>query len=210
MQNENSPSMNGLPWKFYKAMLDTIGDDFAAWHMRPSPQDFNQGLFKFIPKNSSRDSTGGWKHITFLEVAYNTLSKAIALQVHNVVQREQTSFVWGFISDTMISTWEAIEWARVSGQEAIFLKIDPQGLASYHLVFHHWNVDLYRISLSMWCADMINTLFSSASAFVSMKISLSLCILLHWSIQHGCPPFKLIWYIKMDSSKDFLEKPTPS
>ena len=118
--------------------------------------------------------------------------------------------MWGFISDTMISTWEAIEWARVSGQEAIFLKIDPQGLASYHLVFHHWNVDLYRISLSMWCADMINTLFSSASAFVSMKISLSLCILLHWSIQHGCPPFKLIWYIKLDSSKSFLEKPTPS
>jgi hypothetical protein len=72
-----------------------------------------------------------------LEVAYNTLAKAIALQVHNVVQREQTSFVWGFISDTMISAWEAIEWARVSGQEAIFLKIDPQGLASYRLVFHH-------------------------------------------------------------------------
>ena len=33
--------------------------------------------------------------ITLLEVAYNTLAKAIALQVHNVVQREQTSFVWG-------------------------------------------------------------------------------------------------------------------
>jgi hypothetical protein len=72
-----------------------------------------------------------------LEVAYNTLAKAIALQVHNVVQREQTSFVWGFISDTMISAWEAIEWARVSGQEAIFLKIDPQGLGSDRLVFHH-------------------------------------------------------------------------
>jgi hypothetical protein len=60
-----------------------------------------------------------------LEVAYNTLAKEIALQVHNVVRREQTSFVWGFILDTMISAWEAIEWARVSGQEAIFLKIDP-------------------------------------------------------------------------------------
>jgi hypothetical protein len=69
-----------------------------------------------------------------LEVAYNTLAKAIALQVHNVVRREQTSFVWGFISDTVISAWEAIEWARVSGQEAIFLKIDPQGLGSDRLV----------------------------------------------------------------------------
>jgi hypothetical protein len=64
-------------------------------------------------------------HITLLEVAYNTIAKAIALQIHNVVRREQTSFVWGFISDTMISAWEAIEWARVSRQEAIFLKIDP-------------------------------------------------------------------------------------
>jgi hypothetical protein len=59
MQNENSPSMNGLPCKFYKAMWDTIGDDFVAWHLRPSPQDFNQGLIKLIPKNASRDSTGG-------------------------------------------------------------------------------------------------------------------------------------------------------
>jgi hypothetical protein len=57
MQNENSSSMNGLPCKLYKAMWATIGDDFAAWHMRPSPQDFNQGLFKLIPKNASRDST---------------------------------------------------------------------------------------------------------------------------------------------------------
>jgi hypothetical protein len=76
-------------------------------------------------------------HITLLEVAYNTLAKAIALQVHNVVRREQTSFVWGFISDTMISAWEAIEWARVSGQEVIFLTIDPQGLGSDRLFFYH-------------------------------------------------------------------------
>jgi hypothetical protein len=70
-------------------------------------------------------------------MAYNTLAKAIALQVHNVVRREQTGFLWGFISDIVISAWEAIEWARVSGQEAIFLKIDPQGLGSDRLVFHH-------------------------------------------------------------------------
>ena len=41
--------------------------------------------------------------ITLLKVAYNNLAKEIALKVHNVVRREQTSFVWGFILDTMIS-----------------------------------------------------------------------------------------------------------
>jgi hypothetical protein len=53
--------------------------------------------------------------ITLLKVAYNNLAKEIALKVHNFVRREQTSFVWGFILDTVISAWEAIEWARVSG-----------------------------------------------------------------------------------------------
>jgi hypothetical protein len=75
--------------------------------------------------------------ITLLEVAYNTLAKEISLKVHNVVRREQTSFVWGFILDIVISAWEAIKWARVSGQESIFLKIDPQGLGSDCLVFYH-------------------------------------------------------------------------
>jgi hypothetical protein len=54
----------------------------------------------------------------------------------------------------------------VSGQEAIFLKIDPQGLASYHLVFHHWNVDLSRISLSMCWHDK-HTFFQCLSICIN-------------------------------------------
>ena len=51
--------MDGFPCDFYKVMWGMVGDDFVAWHMMPSPQDFNHGLFKLIPKNSSSDSIGG-------------------------------------------------------------------------------------------------------------------------------------------------------
>ena len=37
MQNGKSPSMNGLPYEFYKVMWDIVGYDFVAWHINPSP-----------------------------------------------------------------------------------------------------------------------------------------------------------------------------
>jgi hypothetical protein len=44
---------------------------------------------------------------------------------HKIVCQEKTSFVPGhFILDMVISTWEALEWTRESGQHSLFLKID--------------------------------------------------------------------------------------
>jgi hypothetical protein len=64
-----------------------------------------------------------------LRVAYKIMAKAIVLRVRDVAKkiecREQTGFVQGwFILDTMLSAWEAMEWARESSQQALFLKID--------------------------------------------------------------------------------------
>lgn len=54
--------------------------------------------------------------------------KAVALRVRDVarkiVRREKTGFVQGRFIETVISAWEAMEWARDTGQQALFLKID--------------------------------------------------------------------------------------
>ena len=47
-----------------------------------------------------------------LGVSYKTVEREIALQVHNIVQREHTGFMKGFILGTMISSWETMEWGR--------------------------------------------------------------------------------------------------
>lgn len=119
MQNGKSPGMDGLPCEFYKAMWDTVGDDFRilaseAFSLGHFTESFNQGFLKQIPKNASRDSIGGWRPITLLRIAYKILPKAIALRIRNVarniVRREQIGFVQGrFILDTVISAWEAMD-----------------------------------------------------------------------------------------------------
>lgn len=101
-------------------MWDTIGDDFCclvveAFSTMVLIKSLNQGLTKLISQNAATDSIGRWRPITLLSVAFEILDRAMALYIctiaRKVVQQEQLRFVPGqFILDTVILSWEAMEW----------------------------------------------------------------------------------------------------
>jgi hypothetical protein len=73
--------MDGLPCEFYKAMWDTIGDDFCSLAFKVFSFGWlfvflNQGLIKLIPKKAARDFISGWQPITLLIVSYEIMAKA--------------------------------------------------------------------------------------------------------------------------------------
>jgi hypothetical protein len=86
MHNSKSSVLDGLPCEFFKAMRDTIGDDlfslaFEVFAFGGVSYFLNQGLLKFFPKNTVRDSISGWQSITLLTVAYKIMAKALAFGI---------------------------------------------------------------------------------------------------------------------------------
>lgn len=80
-------------------------------------------------KNAHMDTIGDWRSTTLLSVDYKILAKVVTLWVRDVVRKfvckEHIGFInWMFILDIVISTLDAIEWAREFGQQSLFLKID--------------------------------------------------------------------------------------
>jgi hypothetical protein len=91
MQNVKSLCMDGLPFEFFEAMSDTIGDDFcclafevfASCHLS---KFLNMGLVKLIPKNVAIDSIGGGWSVTLLIVVSKIMAKVLALRIHSVAR----------------------------------------------------------------------------------------------------------------------------
>ena len=134
-------------------------------------------MIKLIPKNAARDSIGGRRPITLLSVTYKIMVKAVALRVRDVarkiVRREKTGFVQGRFIETVISAWEAMEWAR----DKAYYRID-------------WTfiTDMFTcLGFGPRCVGMVITLFSYASALISVINTLYPRIHLHKSIRQGCP-----------------------
>lgn len=95
-----------------------------------------------------------------------------------------------FILDIVIASWEAMEWARESGHQALFLKIEFD--KAYKKIDWTFIIDMLSyLGFGSKCVGMINNLFSSTSTFVAVYNILSPHILLHHSIRKDAP-WKLI------------------
>jgi hypothetical protein len=89
MKNGKSQWFDGPPCEF-KAMWGMIRDDFCClvvevFSFEMLIESLNQGLITLIPKNVARDTIGGWRPITLLNVAYKIMAKVVALWIHLVV-----------------------------------------------------------------------------------------------------------------------------
>jgi hypothetical protein len=73
MKNGKYLGKDGLPCEFYKGMWDMIGDDFChlvvkVFTFHRFSESLNLGSIKLNSKNVARDTIGGWKPITILNV----------------------------------------------------------------------------------------------------------------------------------------------
>ena len=85
-------------------MWSRVGDDFCAlaneMFSTGSLSEFlNRGLINIIPKNSIRDTIGGWHPNMLLGISYKIMAKTLAVRIQGiakkVVHQELTSFVLG-------------------------------------------------------------------------------------------------------------------
>lgn len=128
-----APRPNGLPIEFYKKNIDWIVPYLLSVYEEAIDRgslgpELNAGVIKLIPKEGDRLLINKWRPITFLNVDYKILTKVLVFKIEkilpNIINSSQTSFVKGkYILENLITCWEAMNWAKASGQDcAMFLR----------------------------------------------------------------------------------------
>ena len=115
------------------------------------------------------------------------LGRIISYVAGRIVGQEQRGFVYEwFILDTDLSAWEAMKWARESGQEILFLKINFE--KAYDRIDWTFITNILTcLGFGQGCVGMINTFFTCAFSFVLGNNVLSPHIHLHRFSKQGCP-----------------------
>lgn len=93
----------------------------------------------------------------------------IANILSKIMHPEQTKFVKGhYIMDNLLVVWEGLEWACVSCQKPLFLKIDFE--KSYDRIEWPFILDMLEaLGFGAFFCYIISTLFSNASAHLTIN-----------------------------------------
>ncbi len=99
-----APGPDGIPYAFYKAYWDVVGEELAAvlneaFHLLYLPTTMRGGTIILIHKDGARERLGNYRPITLLNCGYKILAKALTIRVSQALQHvvgpQQTGFVPG-------------------------------------------------------------------------------------------------------------------
>lgn len=148
LKDDKAPSLDGLPIEFYKANISWISKDMhdlyiEAIFLGSLGLEINSGIIKLLPKYGDKALIKNWRPITLLDVSYKILAKILALRLVHIlpkfVSATQTSFIKGrYILENLITSWEAMEWAKCSHQTSTMLLLNFE--KAYDRV--EWNLSL--------------------------------------------------------------------
>ncbi|KAL3684103.1 hypothetical protein R1sor_002125 [Riccia sorocarpa] len=146
LPRDKSPGIDGvvaeilrLGWQFMKQ--DCIKMVTRVWQSKKLLARDNRGVIKLIPKTKDLFWLRNWRPITLLTVTYKIIAKILATRlkamVPGLVDRQQTGFLARRdITENVMSLRLAQEWAAVTGQEALFVKLDFQ--KAYDRISHRF------------------------------------------------------------------------
>ena len=128
IKDDKALGPDGLPAKFYKAnskwickvLIDLYNE---AIDIGTLGRNINSGIIKLIPKEGDKALIKNWHPITLLNLSYKILAKVMARRLEKILPKfichSQTGFVKGrFILENLITSWEALNWANHTNQDA--------------------------------------------------------------------------------------------
>ncbi|KAL3677969.1 hypothetical protein R1sor_020925 [Riccia sorocarpa] len=134
LPSEKAPGLDGVIievlrecWGFIKP--DCLNLIAAFWADGRLTSKTKKGAIKLIPKSENREKLKDWRPISLLGITYKIISKIIAEGLKsvmpNLVNPHQTGFVQGrSIFDSILAVKLGQEWAQMSRQQAVLLKLD--------------------------------------------------------------------------------------
>lgn len=144
-----------------------------------------------------------WRPITFLNISYKVLAKVIATRLVEIlpkfINNTQTNFIKGrYILENLITSWEALEWAKNSKKNSPMLPLDFK--KSYDRVeLSFLRSFLLAFSFSSKFFGMVDTLLEDALAQIDVNGMLFEKFHLERSIRQGCPLAPSLFVIASDA-----------
>ncbi len=199
-----APGPDGIPYGFYKASWDLLGDELTAvfneaFELRYLPLTMREGTIILIHKEGPRECLGNYRPITLLNCGYKLLAKALAIRfscvLHHVIGPQQTGFIPGrHITDNILQHIAVIEdcASRLAQGEdpttctAAIAFIDFQKAYDslsrtwLHRVLHHFGVGP---RLRHW----IEVLYAGSTCRVAYNNWLSPVFPVRNGVRQGCP-----------------------
>ncbi|KAL2608299.1 hypothetical protein R1flu_026872 [Riccia fluitans] len=134
MQDEKTPGLDGLTVETVRKLWWKVKDDcikmvHAVWRKKEISERDRKGVIKLLPKAGNKKNIKNWRPITLMNFTYKLVAKILAnrLKALNplLVDSQQTGFIAGRnITENILALKLGQEWASISRQEAVFLKLD--------------------------------------------------------------------------------------
>lgn len=208
LNNGKALGPDGLPIEFYKVNIEWIIEELLevykeAIEIGSLGLDINRGIIKLLPKDGDKSLIKNWRPITLLNVSYKILAKVLAHRLVDILPRficsTQTGFIKGrCILENLITSWEAMEWAKVSNQNVAMFLLDFE--KAYDGV--EWGfiiMMLEAISFPKEFCHLIQVLLKDASTQLDINGSITEAFNLGRSIRQGCPLAPSLFVIAADA-----------
>ncbi|KAL3686155.1 hypothetical protein R1sor_004177 [Riccia sorocarpa] len=202
MPKEKSPGLDGvmveilrIGWEFMREECFQMVQSF--WDHKKLRGKDSKGVIKLIPKNDRRHLLQNWRPITLPTTTYKIIAKIIAVRLKDMlpglIDLQQTGFVAGRnIIDNILSLRLGQEWAQVSDQNVLFVKLDF--MKAYDRVAHGFLWDtLGAMGMGEGTVDRIKGLVEGGSSEVHVNGSFTKAITIGRGVRQGCPLAPLLF-----------------
>ncbi|KAL3695821.1 hypothetical protein R1sor_009897 [Riccia sorocarpa] len=202
MPKEKSPGIDGvmveiltIGWEFMREDCFSMVQSF--WDKKRLVGKDSRRIIKLIPKNDRKHLLKNWRPITLLTMTYKIVAKIIAVRLKSILPRlidtQQTGFVAGRnIIHNILSLRLGQEWAQVTNQDTIFVKLDF--MKAYDRVAHGFLWDtLAKMGMGEETVQRIQGLVVGGSSEIHLNGDFTEEIRIERGVRQGCPLAPLLF-----------------
>ncbi|MCO5573137.1 hypothetical protein L7F22_026902 [Adiantum nelumboides] len=177
------------------------------------PQSMSSGIISLIPKGGDASTLRRWRPITLMSSVYKILVRMITSRLRpllpDLIHSSQTGFVQDrSILDNVVTFYEAVEWARQTGQPTTIMLLDFE--KAYDRV--DWGFlegTLRRMGFPDAWTRGISALYRSSSAAVTIGGHVGRNFALSRSVRQGCPLAPYLFLFFAETMALYLRGRTP-
>ncbi|KAL3681068.1 hypothetical protein R1sor_024024 [Riccia sorocarpa] len=202
LPRDKAPGLDGVTSEVIQEHWELIKEDCKEmiecfWSDGKLTDRTKKGAIKLIPKSEDKARLKDWRPISLLGITYKIISKLLAERLKsllpNLVNEQQTGFVQGrSIFDSILTVKLGQEWANVTSQQSIFLKLDF--VKAYDHVRHRY---LWQVLEAMgFCTKfimLIQGLVEDAHFVIHINGAFTKEIKLERGVRQGCPIAPLLF-----------------
>ncbi|KAL3677972.1 hypothetical protein R1sor_020928 [Riccia sorocarpa] len=196
LKADKGPGLDGVTAEALRSCWDFVNNDCYAmihnfWETGQLIQGTRTAVIKLVPKNDNKESLGNWRPLSLMSITYKIIAKIIAERIKKFLPDLVDPQQVGFIPDRNISSNLLIlrlgkDWANMSQQKCIFLKLDF--IKAYDRIDHTFMLEtLHAMGFTENSLKIFKGLICRGKAKIHVNQEFTKKITLQRGVRQGCP-----------------------